>query len=358
MQYVSQINSNYTMDKPSRYQPINTENPEGCMARHSMLAYRGHRELADVLQKAGFERVLVFTARASNAYLGKFPHENGSVSWILSFRGTENDYKDILYDITLFKRTADYDHGYRVHGGFLTALQNIWGSWGRPHIEKPEDIYERVGPKGISEIIGENVNPEDRFFVTGHSLGGAMGQLAAYYIDRDLPVDVTALYTFGAPRVLDRDMAKKLNQQKPFPEYRFVNASDIVPRVPPYFLGFRHAAKEIYISKNGKVYRQPGVFRKFKDVWMTQIGMVVLFAMLVFGLLEWSGWIGIRYWNMLIAAGAGFVVLLAITRLIKMLPYAMLRRLKFRAFADHGIQKYVDLVEGNRKDAVNAKGEK
>lgn len=336
------------MINQSLYQPVYTDKLESCMARHSMLAYRGQRELADEMQRSGFERVFVFTARASNAHLAKFPHEDHTNSWILAFRGTENDYKDILYDITLFKRTADYDHGYRVHGGFLTALQNIWGSWGRPYIEKPDDIYERVGPKGISEIIGENVNPEDHLYVTGHSLGGAMGHLAAYYIDRDLPVDVTALYTFGAPRALDRDMAKKLNKQKPFPVYRFVNASDIVPRVPPYFLGFRHAAKEIYISKNGKVYRQPGVIRKFKDVWMVQVAMLVLFAILVFGLLEWAAWNGFWLWNALIAVGVGFVMFLTITRLIKMLPYGILRRLKFRAFTDHGIQKYVDLIEGNR----------
>ncbi|WP_018947914.1 hypothetical protein [Thioalkalivibrio sp. AKL17] len=73
-------------------------------------------------------------SRGTNAYLarcGSTPEEGGR-RWVLAWRGTEADYQDIIADVTVFKRTADYHHKWRVHGGFLTALQAVWGSWWNP----------------------------------------------------------------------------------------------------------------------------------------------------------------------------------------------------------------------------------
>ncbi len=334
------------MSELSKYQPVESGNPAYSMACHSQLAYSGHRYVADKLKVHGFDRVYLFTYQGSNTYLAGYPMNKGAHGWILAFRGTENDYKDILHDITLFKRTADYDHSYRVHGGFLTALQHVWGSRGRQLPAKPDDIYRRIGPEGISEILIREVHPKDSLWITGHSLGGALAQLAAYYVPRDLNLPITGLYTFGAPRLLDPQMALNLKKQKFFPVYRYVHAADIVPRVPPWFLGFRHGAQEIYISKKGKIFQKPGILFKFFDIWYRQFLLIFLVAAVVFITSTYANWFDYWVWNSMIALTAGLLSWLMLPRLFKLIPFPILRGLRFRAFTDHGIQKYVNATKG------------
>lgn len=70
-------------------------------------------------------------------------------------------------------------------------------------------------------------------FITGHSLGGALGVLAAAAFYYSLRRPVTGLYTFGQPRVGDMKFAVTFDSQLLARHYRFVNAEDIVPHVPP-----------------------------------------------------------------------------------------------------------------------------
>lgn len=330
------------MASPNPFYPDESDTPAHCMALHSRLAYSGHREVADQLKFHRFDKLYLFTYLGSNAYLAGFQKPEGKMCWILAFRGTENDYKDILHDITVFKRTADYDHGYRVHGGFLTAIQHVWGSWGRQQPDNPDDIYTRVGPKGISEILVREVRQQDTLWVTGHSLGGALAHLAAYYIQRDMKLSVTGLYTFGAPRLLDKDMAELLKTEKPFPAYRFVHAADIVPRVPPWVMGFHHGAPEWYISKKGDIYKKPGIFLKFKDIWYRQFFFILMVAAIVFGFFQYISGFNFWLWNALLGLAVGMLAWLMIPRLFKLIPFPLLRGLRFRAFSDHQINKYVE----------------
>jgi triacylglycerol lipase len=73
-------------------------------------------------------------------------------------------------------------------------------------------------------------------WITGHSLGGAFAVLAAaaFYFSKRRPV--AGLYTFGQPRVGDMKFAVTFDSQLMAQHYRFVNAADIVPHVPPPIL--------------------------------------------------------------------------------------------------------------------------
>lgn len=326
---------------PAEYNPVDSPELARCLALHSQLAYRGHRKIADTLKEAGFARLFAFAAQGNNAFLSEFPVKNGANIWILTFRGTENDYKDILHDITIFKRTADYRHGYRVHGGFLTALQYVWGSWGQPCLSDPNDIYERVGPAGITDIISEQLKENDKLFVTGHSLGGALGYLAAYFIQRDLPVSVSGLFTFGAPRLLDTGMAKRLNSHRPFPAYRYVNAADIVPRVPLAIMGFRHAGEELYITTKGKQIADAGPAVKFKDIGYRKAILFLCVALVVYAAFGIVGSFENFWLNSITALVAGSLSLILLPYLFELMPFSFLSGIKFRAFTDHGIQNYI-----------------
>lgn len=126
------------------------------------------------------------------------------------FRGTESGViDDVLTDARTLQAAGPA--GSRVHSGFDAA-------------------YRAVRP-GIQELL-QGVS--GRIVLCGHSLGGALANLAA--IDRP----ESLLVTFGAPRVGDSRFADLLAAVA---VRRYVNCCDIVPRVPPRSFDQPHLAE-------------------------------------------------------------------------------------------------------------------
>jgi triacylglycerol lipase len=48
--------------------------------------------------------------------------------------------------------------------------------------------------------------------------------------------------------------------------YRWVNNNDIVTRVPPAWLGYRHKGQEVYLNAHGKIRRLTH-WQRMKDRW-------------------------------------------------------------------------------------------
>ena len=89
--------------------------------------------------------------------------------------------------------------------------------------------------------------------MTGHSLGAAMATIAA---TRYQPHE---LFTFGSPRVGGKHFVKNIK----CPHLRFMNNNDIVCRIPPAWLGFRHHGEMIYFNRFGD--------RAAKSTWTDKI---------------------------------------------------------------------------------------
>ena len=68
------------------------------------------------------------------------------------------------------------------------------------------------------------------------------------------------LYTFGSPRVGDKRYVNFIALQ----HYRFVNNNDIVTRVPPAWMGYRHTGDEVYIDHRGQI-REIGRLARRRD---------------------------------------------------------------------------------------------
>lgn len=91
-----------------------------------------------------------------------------------------------------------------------------------------------------------------KLFITGHSLGGALGALFATRFlsnegDMEPNGDRVSLVTFGQPQVGDATFADRMGQLLGNRYARVVNHNDVVPRVPTYFTDragshFEHAA--------------------------------------------------------------------------------------------------------------------
>ena len=73
-------------------------------------------------------------------------------------------------------------------------------------------------------------------WISGHSLGAALATLTA-----DRFPKVRSLYTFGSPRVGDREFAENFTVEA----HRFVNGNDIISRLPPE--GLYHHVGQIHV---------------------------------------------------------------------------------------------------------------
>ncbi len=96
--------------------------------------------------------------------------------------------------------------------------------------------------------------PETQFWVTGHSLGGALAALAATSLEYQ-GFQVAGLYTFGQPRVGDWAFTRQVNDHMGDRMFRYVNNNDIVPLIPPQFNPLNP----------GRLYGHMGQFRYFNS---------------------------------------------------------------------------------------------
>jgi hypothetical protein len=128
-----------------------------------------------------------------------------------------------------------------VHFGFFTALESVI-----------DDVISE-----LEQIRGK------KLWVVGHSLGGALANLAALALSNRGFV-IYGLFTFGAPRVGWRSFAKRFKKLI-HRSAQFVNANDLVPKIPPPVFGYVHIGKRYYLTTDGKIKLNTKYFRDFKD---------------------------------------------------------------------------------------------
>ncbi|WP_164100858.1 lipase family protein [Candidatus Laterigemmans baculatus] len=238
-------------------------------AELAMIAYNDLDEAQRACRAIGFEDAALFDNDGSQAYRFRSRHD-----CVIACRGTEADeWNDIRADVNAVAVLAETVG--KVHCGFKREVDDLW-----PMLE---------------EVLNYNTQP---LWFCGHSLGGAMATLSAHRCYRSyIRSNPTELYTFGSPRVGDRAYV----QDAELPHYRWVNNNDVVTRMPPPWLGFRHTGEEVYLDRRGTIR-------------------------------ETAGWHRVR------------------DRLLGMLHG--LRRGKIDAFSDHGIHCYVAAIHALKKAAA------
>lgn len=92
------------------------------------------------------------------------------------------------------------------------------------HLGFLREAESAVGP------LTERIEPGKRVYFTGHSLGGAVASILPYVFPKRY-IRMTP-YVFAAPRFANTVLATR---EAP---YAYVRAEDIVPHLPPKFLGF------------------------------------------------------------------------------------------------------------------------
>ncbi|KAI3500448.1 hypothetical protein L1887_36269 [Cichorium endivia] len=131
----------------------------------------------------------------------------------------------------------------QVHMGFLKALglQKIRERCASlpEEIEEDEHGGNTFAYYKIRQILKQKLdeNKNSRFIVSGHSLGGALAVLfpaiLAFHDEFELLERLEGVYTFGQPRVGDKEFCRYMEDLLGVKRYfRFVYANDIIPRIP------------------------------------------------------------------------------------------------------------------------------
>lgn len=190
-------------------------------AQVAMIAYLTPEQCNIAAGKIGFTEGKYFDCDGSQAYW--FHNQFDSV---VVCRGTEpNEWNDIKADANAL--TAIAETVGKVHRGFKREVDDLW-----PYLE---------------EALQENKLP---LWFTGHSLGGAMAKISASRCALShIKTEPEALYTYGSPRVGNR---KYVNYVR-VPHFRWVNNNDIVTRIPPPWLGYKHSGTELYLNRMGEL---------------------------------------------------------------------------------------------------------
>ncbi|MFO0670535.1 MAG: hypothetical protein U0235_13050 [Polyangiaceae bacterium] len=191
----------------------------------------------------------------------------------LIFRGSEDgEIDDAIADVRFIQlkagSSANHSGDGGVHAGFLNATESIWG--------KIHDVLKARHGDGKLPL-----------YIVGHSLGGGLGAVALHHLlydgclaNKNAPpsacessyIPVTAMYTFGSPRVGDETFVTNLvrrAKQTGTRIFRFVNEQDRVSMLPRYSPAavvspYRHLGEggderelAIFLDYQGKMFTKP-----------------------------------------------------------------------------------------------------
>lgn len=138
-------------------------------------------------------------------------------------RGTETKQtKDATTDINFLRKALEKKG--KVHSGFLNAFGLVY-----------DDIFSYIDSIYTGQMV----------VYGGHSLGAGLISIAAAYRDGNV------MYTFGSPRCGNAKFSLYMNLR--IKHYRYVNAGDPVPALPPPLLGWRHFGEMMLITSDSFV---------------------------------------------------------------------------------------------------------
>lgn len=224
------------------YEKKGDGSPELKTARHADQVLQALQE-----QDERFERVHPFDVSNSQGLVIK--HRDYITA---AFRGTD-EVADWLDNFNAYP--VEHVFGGKVHRGFQGALEDIW--------PKMKEAIRDEQPT-------ERNTPRLPIWITGHSLGGALAVLAASEM---IVVDEPffGVYTFGQPRVGDRNFARVYNVEAAFRTFRFQNNADLVTRVPARVMGYSHVGRFVYISEQGDLSEDKGFWYTFLDTMRSAV---------------------------------------------------------------------------------------
>lgn len=203
-----------------------------------------------------------------NSYVGEYgpvdkspfdkwvPHKKGHVEWSFGYKGKSmyiifrgsDGTADWLDNFRFWHRVIPYqekgtNNKIKIHTGFYDQYRSV--REGILAVCHKETFVSETTIPNITDII-----------VTGHSLGGALTTLCALDLQYNFGHWFEAYgvnlfcVTFGSPRVGNRAFVNSFDKRFEKGEsVRFVNGDDVVCKVPPALMFYKHVFEKKRIGK-------------------------------------------------------------------------------------------------------------
>jgi hypothetical protein len=162
----------------------------------------------------------------------------GETVTFVSIKGTST-LRDALMDAKVAKSL--FMGKYSVHTGCLEELDAILGTvWDNVSITKP-------------------------LYMTGHSLGGGIVTLLAWWLKEKLGL-MPSVATFGSLAVMAPYSAEAYDRAVP-DTVRVVHNMDLIPRLPPKELEYAHVGNLLHLNDAGREIGTSKVFGWLDRLW-------------------------------------------------------------------------------------------
>lgn len=212
-------------------------------ARASQIAYQDEAVIRSKTEEWGFDRFRYFDLGGQRLWDTQAFAAGNDKMIIVVFRGTQ---PKVLGDwVTDALAIPVPGPAGLVHDGFNRALDTIW--------------------KDVTDTIASFQDKAQSIWFAGHSLGAALATLAAAYRVIAHDRTINGIYTYGSPRVGDRDFSRVYDQELASRTFRFVNNNDLVARVPMRSRLFSHVGSLRYFDTDGVLYSDPHWWNRFLD---------------------------------------------------------------------------------------------
>jgi len=189
----------------------------GSNAAASVLAYEEASKIKQTAKEWGFTKVDVLEADSMQAFVMSNEH-----CAILSFRGTVlSSLRNLIADVRVSKKRVIMTD-YALHSGFYDAVGSL--------------------QRQLNDALRQHRVESKYFWVTGHSLGGAMAGVYAFINALESRIAkgpiIHKIVTFGQPLFANAPLAKDMRKEFLNRYFRVVNDNDIVARIPYRFEHF------------------------------------------------------------------------------------------------------------------------
>ena len=182
-------------------------------------------------------------------------HNPESNITVIAFQGSQ-DPADVITDLTFTKRKLYFKPLDIFHFMNYFRSRGIEETVHRGFMEN----YLEVRPQILSLLPEQK---PDTYFITGHSLGGALAVICTVDIHRQVVAPIKMI-NFGGPRVGNEAFVTYYNDRPNLYSLRVVNDRDIVTRIPFREMGYSHIKERLTITESGEFMlgRSRGGFRE------------------------------------------------------------------------------------------------
>lgn len=223
------------------------------MMRYSVAAYRSNSSLwtwsCDVcrnLKTFSLQTVFFDNTYQVRVLVG---YDSSLRAIVIAFRGTstmtnwEGDFMAWPVKAKLFGSKAG-----KVHDGFYKMYLTL---------------RQRVIMQ-VEAMMKQKKFASAQLYITGHSLGAALGTLCALEFSDRYPKRTLTMYNFGSPRVGNSQFVEYFTE-KVRRSFRVVNTGDPVTKVPFEFMSYRHVPQRVVASDSIRHTNYFGITTKTQE---------------------------------------------------------------------------------------------